>query len=49
MTIQEIGIELGISHQMVSVIVNNALKKVRKQLKKHDLTYEDLLKCLKYS
>ena len=49
MTIEEIGRELGISHQMVSIIVANALKKIRKQLKNHDLTYEDLLKCLKYS
>lgn len=49
MTVQEIADALGVSHQRVTQIEHNALKKIQKQLKNHDLTYEDLLKCLKYS
>lgn len=49
MTVQEIADVLGVSHQRVTQIEQKALKKILNQLKKHNLTYEDLLKCLKYS
>lgn len=49
MTVEEIAKVLGISHQRVTQLEHKALKKIQKQLKNHDLTYEDLLKCLKYS
>ena len=49
MTVQEIADALGVSHQRVTQIEQNALKKIQKQLKNHALTYEDLFKCLKYS
>ena len=48
MTVQEIADALGVSHQRVTQIEQKALKKLLKQLKNHDLTYEEILKCLKY-
>ena len=47
MTLEEIALELGISHQSVWEIQARALKKVRIGLLKYDITYEDLEKCLK--
>ena len=49
MTVQEIAQVLGVSHQRVTQLEQKALKKIRKQLKQHNLTYEDIIKCLKYS
>lgn len=49
MTLEDIAQVMGISLQRVQQLEQKALKKVLKQLKQHDLTYEDLLKCLKYS
>ena len=49
MTLDEIADSLGVSHQRVSQLEQSALKKVRSRLKQLNLTYEDLLKCLKYS
>ena len=48
MTLEEIAAELGISHQAVWEIQAKALKKVRIGLSKHNITYEDLLSCLKF-
>lgn len=49
MTLQEIALELGISHQAVWEIQLRALSKVLKGLQAHGLTYEDLEHCLKFS
>jgi DNA-directed RNA polymerase sigma subunit (sigma70/sigma32) len=49
LSLDEIAIELGISHQRVSQIEQSALKKLRIELLKHNITYEDLLLCLKLS
>lgn len=48
MTLEEIADALGISHQRVSQLEKSALQKVRIKLKNLDITYEDLLSCLKY-
>jgi DNA-directed RNA polymerase specialized sigma subunit len=48
MTLEEIADALGISHQRVSQLEKSALQKVRSKLKNLDITYEDLLSCLKY-
>lgn len=49
MTLEEIALELGISHQAVWEIQAKAIKKLRIALKKHNITYEELEKCLKHS
>lgn len=49
MTLEEIAAELGISHQAVWELQAKAIKKLRIAIQKHDITYEDLLKCLKHS
>lgn len=49
MTLEEVAKELGISHQAVWELQNKAIIKLRKALKKHNITYEDLEKCLKLS
>jgi DNA-directed RNA polymerase sigma subunit (sigma70/sigma32) len=49
MTLDEIALELGISHQAVWEIQAKAIKKLRIALQKHDITYEELLLCLKLS
>ena len=48
MTLEEIALELGISHQAVWEIQARALKKIRIKLKHLDITYEDLISCLKF-
>lgn len=48
MTVQEIAKVLGVSHQRITQIEQKAIKKLRIELIKHNLTYEDLIKCLKY-
>ena len=49
MTLEEIALELGITHQSVWQIQAKALNKIRIVLLKHDITYEELLLCLKHS
>ena len=49
MTLEEIALELGITHQSVWQIQDKAIKKIRAVIIKHDITYEELLKCLKHS
>lgn len=49
MTLEEVAEVLGISHQRVSQLEQSALKKLRIELQKHNVTYEDLLLCLKLS
>jgi DNA-directed RNA polymerase sigma subunit (sigma70/sigma32) len=49
MTLHEIALELGISHQAVWQIQNNAINKLRKALSRHNITYEEFESCLKYS
>lgn len=48
MTLEEVALELGISHQRVSQLEKSALQKVRIKLKKLDITYEDLITCLRF-
>ena len=48
MTLDEVAEALGISHQRVSQLEQSALKKVRIKLKNLDITYEDLISCLKF-
>lgn len=48
MTLDEIAEALGISHQRVSQLEKRALNKVRIKLKNLDITYEDLISCLKF-
>jgi DNA-directed RNA polymerase specialized sigma subunit len=47
MTLDEIADALGVSHQRVSQLEQSALKKVRIELLKRGITYEDLELCLK--
>ena len=49
MTLDEVADALGISHQRVSQLEQSALRKVRIKLKDLNITYEDLISCLKYS
>jgi DNA-directed RNA polymerase sigma subunit (sigma70/sigma32) len=49
MSLDEIALELGVSHQRVSQIEQSALKKLRIALHKHNITYEELFLCLKLS
>jgi DNA-directed RNA polymerase sigma subunit (sigma70/sigma32) len=49
MTLEEIALELGITHQSVWEIQDKAIRKIRVALLKHDITYEELLRCLKHS
>lgn len=49
MRVEEIADTLGISHQRVTQLEQSALKKIRKALALHNITYEDLLLCLKHS
>lgn len=48
MTLEEVANALGISHQRVSQIERSALKKVRSKLNALNITYEDLISCLKF-
>lgn len=47
MTLEEVAAILGVSHQRVSQLEQSALKKVRIELLKRNITYEDLQLCLK--
>jgi DNA-directed RNA polymerase sigma subunit (sigma70/sigma32) len=47
MTLQEVAAELKLSHQRVSQLEQSALKKVRIELLKRGITYEELKLCLK--
>ena len=49
MTLEEIALELGITHQSVWQIQNKAILKIRNALQKHDITYEEFALCLKHS
>ena len=49
MTQDEIAVELRVSRQRVSQLEQSALKKLRIELLKHNITYEELLLCLKHS
>jgi len=49
MRVEEIADTLGISHQRVTQLEQSALKKIRKALQKHNITYEELFLCLKHS
>jgi DNA-directed RNA polymerase sigma subunit (sigma70/sigma32) len=49
MTLEEIALELGMTHQSVWQIQNKAIMKIRNALKKHNITYEEFEKCLKHS
>lgn len=49
LTLEEIALELGMTHQSVWQIQDKAIKKIRVALLKHDITYEELLRCLKHS
>ena len=49
MTLEEVALALGISFQRVSQLEQSALKKIRKALQKHNITYEELFLCLKHS
>jgi len=49
MTLEEVSAALGVSHQRVSQIEQSALKKLRVVLSHHNITYEELLLCLKHS
>jgi DNA-directed RNA polymerase sigma subunit (sigma70/sigma32) len=48
-SLEEVAEKLGISHQRVSQLQQSALKKIRTELLKNNITYEELLSCLKYS
>jgi DNA-directed RNA polymerase sigma subunit (sigma70/sigma32) len=43
LTLEQIAIELGITHQRVSQLEQSALKKLRIELSKRNITYEELL------
>ena len=47
MTLQEVAKELGISHQAVSETEQRAIRKIRIELLKRGITYEELELCLK--
>jgi DNA-directed RNA polymerase sigma subunit (sigma70/sigma32) len=49
MTLEEIALELGITHQSVWQIQNKAILKIRKALALHNITYEEFELCLKHS
>lgn len=49
MTLHEIALETGISHQAVWEIQNKAIKKLRRALARHNITYEEFQKCLELS
>ena len=49
MTLEEIALELGMTHQSVWQIQNKAIKKIRKALELHNITYEEFELCLKHS
>ena len=49
MKVEDIADVLGVSHQRVTQLEQSALKKIRKALQKHNITYEELLLCLKHS
>jgi DNA-directed RNA polymerase sigma subunit (sigma70/sigma32) len=49
MTLEEIALELGITHQSVWQIQNKAITKIRKALALHNITYEEFALCLKHS
>lgn len=49
MTLEEIALELGITHQSVWQIQNKAITKIRKALALHNITYEEFESCLKHS
>ena len=43
MTLKEIAEIEGVSHQMVAIVLNRALKKLEKELEKRGLKLEDFL------
>jgi len=49
MTLEEVAAELGISHQSVWQIEKRLIAKIRRALKRHNITYEELELCLKHS
>ena len=49
MTLKQVASKLGLSHQRVSQLEQSALKKLRIELEKRNITYEEFLSCLKYS
>jgi DNA-directed RNA polymerase specialized sigma subunit len=49
MTLKEVAAALGLSHQRVSQLEQSALKKLRIELLKRGITYEEFASCLKHS
>jgi DNA-directed RNA polymerase sigma subunit (sigma70/sigma32) len=47
MTLKEVAAALGLSHQRVSQLEQSALKKLRIELSKRNVTYEEFYLCLK--
>ena len=47
MTLKQVASRLGLNHQRVSQLEQSALKKLRIELLKHNITYEEFLLCLK--
>lgn len=47
MTLKEVANTLGLSHQRVSQLEQSALKKLRIELSKRNITYEEFFLCLK--
>ena len=46
-TLEEVAAALGVSHQRVSQLEQSALKKLRVELSKRNVTYEEFYLCLK--
>jgi DNA-directed RNA polymerase sigma subunit (sigma70/sigma32) len=49
MTLEEIALEMGITHQSVACYQRRAIEKIQKICIKHNITYEEFLQCLKYT
>lgn len=47
MTLQEVADEMGCSVFTVWELQNKAVKKIRRVVLRHDITYEELLLCIK--